>query len=216
MDKITFRQLITLLALALIPFSVVAQDNGATRILDAAVAKIKADAGVQMNFTVTMHDATGEEIYDDKGVLKMDGEKYALITDQMKLWCDGTTQWSYISQNNEIYISEPNADDARAFSPVHIMQLYKEGFRCEQYMAGTNDKVNAVKMTAVTRDNEIRKAIITINKQSGLPVMLKVSYENGSSADIKVDSYISKCKFAVKEFRCRTKEYRGAEIVDMR
>ena len=216
MYKITLKQILTLLALVLAPLFVVAQENGATKILDAAVAKIKADAGVQMHFTITMNDETGEEIYEDKGVMKMDGEKYALITDQMKLWCDGETQWSYIVQNNEIYVSEPNADDARAFSPVHIMQLYKSGFRCELYPAGTTAKVDAVKMTAVARDSEIRKVIIHINKQSGQPVELKVDYENGSSADIVVDAYKTKCKFAVKEFRCRVKDYRGAEVVDMR
>ncbi len=216
MYKIRLKQILFLLPLILAPLFVAAQENGATRILDTAVAKIKADAGVQMHFTITMNDGTGEEIYDDKGVMKMDGEKYALLTDQMKLWCDGETQWSYIVQNNEIYVSEPNADDARAFSPVHIMQLYKSGFRCELYSAGATAKVDAVKMTAVARDSEIRKAIIFINKQTGQPVELKVDYENGSSADIVVDTYKTKCKFAIKEFRCRVKEYRGAEVVDMR
>ena len=98
----------------------VAQDD-AHKILDKAVARIKADAGVKMDFLITLYDFSGEEQYSDKGVLKIDGEKYALLSDQMKLWCDGETQWSYIASNNEIYISEPNADDARTFSPVHIM-----------------------------------------------------------------------------------------------
>lgn len=216
MYKINLEKILYLLLLTLLPLFVAAQEKGATGVLDAAVAKIKADAGVQMHFTITMNDGSGEEIYEDKGVMKMDGEKYALLTDQMKLWCDGATQWSYIVQNNEIYVSEPNADDARAFSPVHIMQLYKSGFRCELYPAGTTAKVDAVKMTAVARDSEIRKVIIYINKQTGQPVELKVDYENGSSADIVVDSFKTKCKFAIKEFRCRVKDYRGAEVVDMR
>ena len=37
-----------------------------------------------------------------------------------------------------------------------------------------------------------------------------------TSAKIEVDSYKAKCKFSTKEFRCREKDFRGVEFVDMR
>jgi outer membrane lipoprotein-sorting protein len=193
-----------------------AQGGKAEALLDKAVSAIKADAGVQMGFTIRMSDASGEEIFDDKGTLKMDGEKYVLLTDGMKLWCDGTTQWSYLAQNNEIYISEPNADDARAFSPVHLMELYKHGFKCTIDSKLSTAKENAVTMTEIARGNDIKRVTVLLDKQNSLPVRLVVSYENGSTANITVDSYKSKCRFTNKEFRCREKSFPGAEVVDMR
>ena len=169
-----------------------------------------------MGFTIRMSDASGEEIFDDKGTLKVDGEKYVLLTDAMKLWCDGATQWSYLAQNNEIYISEPNADDARAFSPVHLMELYKHGFKCAIDSKLSTAKENAVTMTEIARGNDIKRVTVLLDKQNSLPVRLVVSYENGSTANITVDSYKGKCRFTNKEFRCREKSFPGAEVVDMR
>ena len=205
-----------MIALLLLPGVAFAQADKAEALLDKAVSAIKADAGVQMNFTIRMSDSSGEEMFDEKGVLKMDGDKFALLTDGMKLWCDGTAQWSYLAQNNEIYISEPNADDARAFSPVHLMELYKHGYRCvvdEKLATATED---AVTMTAIARGNDIKKVTVLLNKKSKQPARLVVLYDNGTTASIKVDSYKGKCKFSAKEFRCREKNFPGAEVVDMR
>ena len=200
----------------LLPCVVMAQDTKAEALLDKAVSAIKSDAGVQMGFTIRMSDASGEDIFDDKGTLKMDGEKYVLLTDAMKLWCDGTTQWSYLAQNNEIYISEPNADDARTFSPVHLMELYKHGFKCAIDKKFSTEKENAVTMTEIARGNDIKRVTVLLDQQNSLPVRLVVSYENGSTANITVDSNKSKCRFTNKEFRCREKSFPGAEVVDMR
>ncbi len=210
-----FKNIILLFAL-LLPCVVQAQSNRAEKLLDKAVSTIKADAGVKMGFTIRMCDSSGEEMFDEKGTLKLDGAKYALLTDGMKLWCDGSTQWSYLAQNNEIYISEPNDDDARVFSPVHIMELYKHGFRCAVDEKLTTAKEDAVTMTEIARGNDIKKVTVLLGKQNSLPIRLIVSYENGSTANIVVDSYKSKCKFSGKEFRCREKDFPGVEVVDMR
>ena len=188
----------------------------ARKLLDKAVAAIKADAGVRMDFKFTLYDPSGDEQYDDNGVLKIDGEKYSLLSDQMKLWCDGATQWSYIAANNEIYISEPNADDARVFSPVHIMELYKEGYKSSVDKKLSTAKSDAVVLMANGRGLEIEKVTILLDKQSAQPEKLDIVYENGALASIKINSDKGKCSFSTKEFRCREKDFRGVEFVDMR
>ena len=198
-----------------IPAVLVAQDD-ARKMLDKAVAAIKANAGVMMDFTITLYDFSGDEQYSDEGVLKIDGQKYALLSDQMKLWCDGETQWSYLASNNEIYVSEPNAEDARTFSPVHIMELYKEGYKSSIDKKLSTTKTDAVTLVANARGLEISKVTILLNKQTAQPESLKVVYENGTSAEIEINSYKAKCKFSTKEFRCREKDFRGVEFVDMR
>lgn len=198
-----------------VPAMIIAQED-ARNILDRAVAAIKSDAGVRLDFTITLYDLSGDEQFRDKGVLKIDGGRYALLSDQMKLWCDGETQWSYIASNNEIYISEPNADDARTFSPVHIMELYKEGYKSSVDKKLSTAKSYAVTLVANARGLEIEKVTLLLNKQTVQPEKLEVSYENGTSASIEISSYKAKCKFSTKEFRCREKDFRGVEFVDMR
>ncbi len=209
------KKTILLFMVLFVPAMLFSQDD-ARKILDKAVATIKADAGVRMDFTITLHDLTGDEQYSDKGVLKIDGDKYALLSDRMKLWCDGETQWSYIAENKEIYISEPNADDARTFSPVHIMELYKEGYKSSPDKNLSTAKSDAVTLVANARGYEIKKVTILLNKLTAHPEKLQVFYDNGTSASIEINSYKAKCKFSTKEFRCREKDFRGVEFVDMR
>lgn len=211
----SMKKTICLFMALFIPVMLVAQDD-ARIILDKAVAAIKADAGVRMDFTITLCDLSGDEQYSDKGVLKIDGDKYALLCDQMKLWCDGATQWSYIESNNEIYVSEPNAEDARTFSPVHIMELYKEGYKSSVDKKLSTASIDAIVLVANARGLEIETVTVFLNRHTAQPVKLSVCYENGTTASIVIDSYKAKCKFATKEFRCREKDYRGVEFVDMR
>ena len=202
--------------MCVVSLTAAAQKGEAEKLLDKAVSLIKSDSGVQMNFSITLLDSSGDDMFKDDGVLKIAGERFTLLTDEMKLWCDGETQWSYISQNNEIYISEPNADDARAFSPLHIMELYKSGFKSEVDKAASKPNADAVVLTSVARGNEIKKVSILLDKRINLPSSMDVKYENGTSAKIVVNTYKQGCKFSVKDFRCRVKDFRGAEVVDMR
>ena len=215
-DIVLLKNIMLALIMVIFPSIAIAQGNKAETLLDKAVDVIKADAGVQMNFSIVSNDIYDSEQYNDKGILKIDGDKYALLTDRMKLWCDGETQWSYIAQNNEIYISEPNADDARTFSPVHIMELYKEGYRSSFDEELSTSKVDAVTMKSVTRGNDMERITVFLDKRTNLPAMLEIYYENGMSARIEINSYKKDCKFSNKEFRCREKDFRGVEIVDMR
>ena len=209
------RKTIYLFIVLFIPAMLFAQDD-ARKILDKAVDVIKSDAGVKMDFTITMCDFSGNEQYSDNGVLKIDGEKYALLSKQMKLWCDGETQWSYIASNNEVYISEPNADDARTFSPLHIMELYKEGYKSSIDKKLSSSKIDVVTLVANARGLEIEKVVLFLNKQTAQPEKMDVYYDSGTLASIEIDSYKSKCKFTTKDFRCREKDFRGVEFVDMR
>lgn len=212
----SFERVILILFAIVLPCSVMAQDNTAESLLENAISVIKSDAGVRMNFSFVLYDMSGEKQYDGDGTFKIDGKKYSLITEEMKLWCDGNTQWSYIKQNNEIYVSEPNAEDARTFSPVHLMELYKEGFDCVKDKSLSTDKINVVTLKPIVRGREFEKVTISLDKRTNQPVKLVVYYDNDTSMRITISSYKGKCKFSTKDFRCREKDYPGVEFVDMR
>ena len=128
MKKIIFALLL------LFPFALCAQENEAVTLLENAIKKIKADAAVQMTFSCSVYDAGGAEQFADDGSLKLDGNRYSLLMSPMKLWCDGATQWSYMSGANEIYITDADSEEAQIYNPVYLMELYKKPstgqFRC--------------------------------------------------------------------------------------
>ena len=108
--------------LLLFPLFAMAQKDAAV-VLDNVVAAIKADAALQMDYTYTIFDEEGAVVYSDNGTMKLDNERYALDMDNMKIWCDGKTQWSYMKDIDEVYITAAGSDEAQNLSPLYIMEM---------------------------------------------------------------------------------------------
>ena len=108
--------------LFMLPCAVMAQ-NGSTdagQLLDNAVATLKADAAVHLDYSYKVYDDDNTIVQDDSGVMRLDGDRYALIMRDLKVWCNGTVQWSYMRDINEIYI----------FAYFTVMFLRKSSAKC--------------------------------------------------------------------------------------
>ena len=71
-------------------------------VLDKALASIKADLPVQMGYDYEVLGDDNELLQSDKGVIYIDNNRYALLMQDMKVWCDGETQWSYMREVDEV------------------------------------------------------------------------------------------------------------------
>ena len=82
------------------------QDRLAEIWLEKVTTQLK-DKGVEINFRIN------EEGIRIGGRLLMEGNNYFFDTDEMKIWYDGTTQWTLqISYDyDELYINEPTFED---------------------------------------------------------------------------------------------------------
>ena len=89
-----------ILFFAFFPLFAVAQ-NGAVAMLDKAVAVIKSDAAVQMDYDYTVYDDDDVIVYSDNGTMRLDNDRYSLIMENMKVWCNGKVQWSYMKDIDE-------------------------------------------------------------------------------------------------------------------
>ena len=74
--------------IALLPSLLFAQKD-ANAILDKAVARMKADAALQMNYDYTVYDDDDVIVYSDNGTMLLDNGCYSLLMENMKVWCDG-------------------------------------------------------------------------------------------------------------------------------
>ena len=121
MKKIVF------LFFALFPLVAVAQGS-AEALLEKAVAVIKSDAAVQMDYDYTVYDDDGVIVYSDNGTMKLDNDRYSLVMENMKVWCDGKVQWSYMKDIDEVYITGADSEEAQNLSPLYIMEKYRENY----------------------------------------------------------------------------------------
>lgn len=208
------KNIFTALFLMLLPVVMLtAQNRSAVQLLEKAVANIKADAAVQMQFDYVIYDEMGSEQYADNGSLKLDGNCYTLFVSPMRLWCDGVTQWSYMASADEIYVTEAGSEEAQAYNPVYLMGLYKNGYAASLKSAGEK---SVVTLDATDGASYLYKVEITLDTESLRPAALRLYMEGQGSICVTISDYKPKCRFEKRVYSCPTEDYPSAEIVDMR
>lgn len=197
----------------LLPLAVFAQEKSAVALLEDAIKKIEADAAVQMTFSYSVFDAGGAEQFADDGSLKLDGKRYALLLSPMKLWCDGETQWSYMSQVNEVYITDADSDEAQVYNPVYLMGLYKEGYNCSVKKDG---KMNVITMLATGEEQNFEKVVLSLDEKTLQPTAMSMFIAGQGYTNVTITSYKRGCDFDKRVYVCPLEDFPAAEIVDMR
>ena len=120
MEKYIFSILIALLTLP-----VFAQKQAQAKLmLDKTAAAFEKAGGVQADFTVEAFNKGGS-LGKAIGNIKLKGEKFLLKTSETISWFDGETQWSYLTQNDEVNISTPTEEELQGMNPYALLYLYK-------------------------------------------------------------------------------------------
>ena len=200
--------------LLMLPLAAVAQDD-AVALLDRIIADIKAGAALQQDYSYTVYDEDDAVVYSDKGVLKLDNERYALDMENMKVWCDGITQWSYMKDIDEVYITDAGSEEAQNLSPLYIMEAYRANYTLE--LGGEQAGIRILAMKAKDVDAEVNELRLHVY-MGERPVLegLEIFMSGQGYARITLGESKRGCKFGKDTYRCRVKDFPTAEIVDMR
>lgn len=206
MKKIVF------LFFALFPLVAVAQGS-AEALLDKAVAVIKSDAAVQMDYDYTVYDDDDVIVYSDNGTMKLDNDRYSLVMENMKVWCDGKVQWSYMKDIDEVYITGADSDEAQNLSPLYIMEKYRESYSMVLVDKGTSAMVI---LTSKEPEEEVERLELVIDKETARLQSLFIYMSAQGKVEVFLNNYVAKCSFGRNEYECPVNAFPTAEIIDMR
>lgn len=198
--------------LLLLPLCGSAQMIDANLLLDKAVAVMKADSPLQMDYSYTVYDDDNSVVMHDNGVMRLDGNRYSVVMDKMGIWCDGETQWSYMLDIDEIYITDSASDEAQNLSPLFIMENYRKGCNATLEM---NDGA-AIVTLQTPQGGEIEKIVLYINADNYRLKAMDILMNGQGRVAVMLDKYQIKCNFAPDVYRCPVEELNASEIVDMR
>lgn len=198
--------------LLFVPFSGIAQVLDADAVLDKAVAVMNADAPLQMDYSYTVYDEDNSVVMKDNGMMRLDGERYSVVMDKMGVWCDGETQWSYMLEIDEIYITDSSSGEAQNLSPLYIMENYRKG--CTKDVKLLDD--NLFVTLYAPADSEFEKVVLRIDEASYRLETMNIFMPNQGYVEIILDKYQIKCNFASDVYKCPVEELDAAEIIDMR
>ncbi|MGL5273761.1 MAG: LolA-like putative outer membrane lipoprotein chaperone [Phocaeicola sp.] len=201
MKKITY-----IVLLFLIPLATMAQkDARAREILDRTCKLIEEEKGISILFEGTL-----------KGTMKLKGDKFHLQSQGIESWYDGRTQWSYLTNSDEVNITSPTPEDLKQTHPLYLLSSYKEGYN---YKYLGEKKIKGAMGYEILLTPEKKEDIISVTlivSKAYKPLYLKISTVNQSDSEVYISSFQTAQAFADEVFSFNKKKYPDAEIIDLR
>lgn len=211
------RSLFFILWVGLLALPAYAQQQEAKTVLDKTSAAFKKAGGVEARFTVKIQ-AKGQPDGLLVGDLSLKGEKFVLKTSDAVTWFDGETQWSYLTDSEEVNISNPTEEELQGINPYTLLTMYQHGFSYVLGKARTyqGSSVYEVILTATDKTKELSRITLYVTRDTYRPLHIIAELNNGSRNEIAITNYKGGVKYDDSHFVFDKKKYPRAEIIDLR
>ena len=190
--------------------------NAGESLLDKTASKLEKDGGITMKLDVIIRDG----LDSDRREITFDlyGKSFRSADEENTLWFDGKTLWrgsDFGSGIEEIYISEPLPDEMERFDILKMLREH-EGFEVtgngrDTFILTSDNSENAVA--------GIQRVTVRVDPLSYILRSANVLFAEdlgGITAEITVLEYTPSRKFEKGTFICPVKDFRDADIIDLR
>ncbi len=202
MKKILFVFLI-----AFLPLYVFAQSSAERRV-KAAVTELKRSA-YEGQFTLLYYSSANDATDKQSGEITLKGNKFRIILGGNETKFDGKTQWMFVSEYNEVSITEPTTDELKEISPLAMIEHYVEKDRISE---GEDGEINFY--PTEPKSSEYFRIELRLNK-ADLPTRLVIHQKNGDKITLVWDS-LNKAKVDDAYFYFDIAKYPNVEVNDLR
>lgn len=211
------KNIIIICIAGLLALPVFAQQKEAKDVLDKTSANFRKAGGVEAGFTIKIK-AKGQTDGLLAGNIRLKGDKFVLKTTDAITWFDGETQWSYLTDSEEVNISNPTEEELQGINPYALLSIYEKGFSYALGKTRTYQgrSIYEVVLTSTEKTKEMSKLILYVAKDTYQPLYILAELNNGSRNEIVITSYRGGQKFDDSIFVFDKKQYPRAEIIDLR
>ena len=193
------------ITIVMLLMAVASYGQTAKEVLDKAAAAVSNKSGVTANFVLK-----GGQM-NDKGTIAIKGRMFHAITPDATIWFDGKTQWTYVKNNDEVNVSNPNESQLQALNPYNFIYMYKKGYSYTMTKKNGNYEVH---LTATDKKRSVQEMYITINPKTYVPSQIRVKHSKGwNTIDV---SNFKKANLSDVTFRFNSKDFPQAEVIDLR
>ena len=194
---------------AVLPFVLFAQnDREAERRVKAVVSELKQSA-YDGRFTLLYYNAQSETTDKQSGDLTIKGNKFRMTLGVNETKFDGRTQWVFVSEYNEVSITEPTKEELREINPLAMIEYYVSKDKISQ---GEDGAINFYPIDP--KESEYFRIELRLNKAT-LPTRLVIYQKNGDKITLVWDS-LNKTKVNDDYFVLDVAKYPNVEVNDLR
>ena len=184
------------------------KDKQAREILDKTANALQQAGGIRATF-----GGTGN------GTLLLKGNQFYLNSSGIQSWFDGKTQWSYVTKNDEVNVSNPTQEELQQINPYTFLYMYQKGF---SYKLGATKMYRGkavweVVLTARDKKQELERITLFVTKDTYEPLYILLQQRGQQTRnEITVTSYQTGQNYMDRVFTFDKKQYPNAEVIDLR
>ena len=193
------------LAMTMLLATAASYGQTATQVLDKAAQKLTAKSGVKADFKATTPQGT------ISGTIAVKGNKFMATTQHTKVWFDGKTQWTYLTRNDEVNVSNPKDSELQSLNPYNFINMYKQGYKSTMRKDGNSYIVH---LTAESKTKKVQELFITVDSKTSAPTQVKML--QGKSWTTFDVSNLQQQSLPDSYFRFNAKDFPTAEVIDLR
>lgn len=209
MKRKVFFFIFTLMQLMAMPVSA---QSAAEVWVDKAIEKLQ-NKGTEITFRIN------EEGVRISGKLLMEGKKFLYDTEDIKIWSDGTTQWTLQlgSGYNELYINTPTLEEQQLINPYLLLSTCKDRFTiADKGQKNLNGKfTHMIQLQAIDESSELGNINIYIAEDGSISLIEPVMPDD-RTYKIEIRSMRNGLTFPKDTFTYQSKEYPADEVIDLR
>jgi outer membrane lipoprotein-sorting protein len=139
-------------------------DKQAEQIIADFIKSVEQNA-VQADFEMTVLDENNRITQVQNGTFRMKRDKFSLITDDIHIFFDGKTQWTYMDAVGEVTITEPSGNELVEINPIFMLREYQNNSTI-RFSTGSNSPENHSIEITPTVPADFKKILVQINKST--------------------------------------------------
>ena len=196
------------------------QDAKAKEILDKLSLTNKSYKTIQIDFAFTLENKSGSVTETNEGSVALKGKSYRLHMPAMgmEVFSNGLATWSYLTQSNEVNISENDAQSDASLNPANLFTIYEKGFKYtyigEESVLGKTSQV--IDLFPTDKTKEFTKVRLYVDKTKSQILRAKTFNKDGNVYTLSLKNMKTDQNLTDDYFKFDPAKYPKVEINDMR
>ena len=166
-------------------------------------------------FTLSVVQKNAVTSQSMSGKFLMNGKKFHIDSDIVKVWYDGKTQWGLNTEAKEVSISEPTEQELIETNPLTILGAYKS--KCNTRFSKTKStRYDIVELVPKVKNNDFTLIEVRIDKATKNPYSVAVTEKNGTVSMLTLSNYQKGVKVSDADFVFDKTKFKGISVNDLR
>jgi chaperone LolA len=186
----------------------------AEKVLDDYIASVKT-AAIKTDFVLKIQEKGSKTPQTMSGKFTMKADKFIMTMNNMQVYFNGKTQWSYSPDVEEVSVTEPTGEELAQTNPLAIIYSYRATSTVKFASNNSSSSNYVIEMTQKSKKSDIAKFVVELNKKTGNLVSVKQIDRNGNTMTVVLSNY-AKTTIADAAFTFDTKTHKDVIVNDLR